>query len=209
MSFVHPGLWILAGASQSGKSQWCCRLVKHANKLFNNNFDHIIWCYFNESAAPRNQVPKSVTFVQGVPTDFSEFPKNSLIIIDDCGSEAVESKSVLNLFTRGSHHDAQTVCLVVQNLFLEGKYYRTLALNTHVYVLFRSVRDKFSISIFFRQITPTHWRDLTRAFEQATAKPFSYFVVDCHPKTTNPKLRFRSQIFPDDPYQILFCLPDL
>ena len=208
MSFKHPALWIISGASQSGKSEFCCRLVKHADVVFNNRFDHIIWCYFSESAAPRDKLPSTVTFFQGIPDNFSDFPPNSLFIIDDCQSQAAQSKSVLDLFTRGSHHDRQTVCLVVQNLFLDGKYFRTLALNTHVYVCFRSVRDKAQIAIFFRQITPSYWRELTRTFEAATSKQYSYFVCDLHPANEDPKLRFRSQIVPDDPFQSLYCLPE-
>lgn len=157
---------------------------------------------------PRDQLPSTVTFVKGLPETFSHFPENSLIVIDDAQAEAAGSKAVLDLFTRGSHHKFQNCILNCQNVFFEGKYNRSLALNTHVYVLFRSIRDKAQIAHFFRQISPTYWRELVAAFESATTKQYSYFIVDCHPATDNPKLRFRTQIFPDDPFQILYCLPD-
>lgn len=209
MSFSHPALWIVSGASQSGKSNWCCRFVKHSSTLFQHTFDKIIWCYYgNEEAVPRSRLSEfDVIFHKGLPSDFSKFPTNSLIIIDDCQQEAVNSQAVLNLFTRGSHHDKQTVCLVVQNLFAGGKNQRSLALNTHVYVLFRAIRDKAQASTFFRQISPAYWRDLTHLYEQSTQKQYSYFVVDCHPATANPCLRFRTHIFPDDKAQIVYCLP--
>jgi hypothetical protein len=208
MTFCHPSLWIVSGASQSGKSEWCCRFIEHADTLFDNKFDSFVWCYYgNEEAVPRARLGKKVVFHRGLPDDFSEFPANSLIIIDDLQSQAVSDRAVLNLFTRGSHHDRQTVCLVLQNLFSGGKNYRTLSLNTHVYVLFRSIRDKAQAAIFFRQISPTHWRELTRIYESTTQKPFSYFVVDCHPRTINSCLRFRTDIFPDDPAQTVYCLP--
>lgn len=212
MSFQHPSLWIVSGASQSGKSEWCCRFVRHADALFQHKFSHIVWCYYgNEEAVPRKALSalKKVQFHKGLPAEtFSTLPKDSVIVVDDCQSEAANSGALLDVFTRGSHHDRQTVVLVVQNLFLGGKNYRTLALNTHVYVLFRSIRDKAQTAIFFRQISPTHWRDLTRIYESATRKPFSYFVVDCHPRTINPCLRFRTDIFPDDDAQVVYCLPE-
>lgn len=210
MSFCHPALWIVSGSSQSGKSNWCCRFVKHAAELFDHKFDHVIWCYYgNENAVPRDSLSsvENITFHKGLPEDFSMFPPNSLIVIDDCQQEAANSKAVLNLFTRGSHHDEQVVCLVVQNLFMSGPNYRSLSLNTHVYVLFRSLRDKAQSGYFFRQISPTHWRELNELYEAETQRPFSYFVVDCHPRNINTALRFRTNIFPDDKAQIVFCRP--
>ncbi len=205
MSFIHPSLWIVSGASQSGKSVWCVRFVKHSTYLFNYKFKKIVWCYYGcETAVPRQALKHfpQVEFNKGLPDDFSFFPSDSLIIIDDCQSEAVNSQSVLNLFTRGSHHSRQTVCLVVQNLFAPGKNFRTLSLNTHVYVLFRSLRDKAQIAHFFRQISPLHWRQLTQIYENTTSKPFTYFVVNCHPSTSEHDIRFRTDIFPDDKFQV-------
>lgn len=209
MSFNFPALWIVSGASQSGKTEFCCKLIKHANTLFNHRFRSFVWCYQQEQAAPRSQLSDihNLTFHQGLPDSFSDFGSDALIVIDDSQQEASSSRAVLNAFTRGAHHDRQVICLVVQNLFLSGKYYRNLALNTHVLVLFRSLRDKGQQALLFRQISPTYFRELTRLFERSTSKPYSYFIVDCHPRT-NPALRYRTCIFPEEGAgQIVFVPP--
>jgi len=117
MSFKSPALWIVSGCSQSGKTEFSCRVIRHADKLFDHHFDHIIWCYQEEAAVPRDRLPSSVTLFKGLPESFSNFPENSLIVIDDAQAEAAGSRAVLDLFTRGSHHKFQNCILNCQNIF--------------------------------------------------------------------------------------------
>ena len=43
--------------------------------------------------------------------------KKTLLIIDDQMAQATDSKSVANLFTKGTHHKNLTVMFLVQNLY--------------------------------------------------------------------------------------------
>ena len=70
--------------------------------------------------------------------------------MDDCFLEAIESKLVVNAFTKGHHENILTI-FITQNLFFSGKFARSIALNCSHYILM-SNRDLGQIEVLGRQL---------------------------------------------------------
>jgi len=94
-----------------------------------------------------------VVFHQGLP-DLNDFDGNepTLLIIDDLMHETNET--VVNLFTKGSHHRNVSVVYLAQNLFPKNKFARTISLNAHYMILFKNPRDASQFANLARQMYP-------------------------------------------------------
>ena len=103
----------------------------------------VVYCYgeYQQLFASYPQVE----FQHGLP-QMSDFDGREpvLLVIDDLMNEVDDS--VVNLFTKGSHHRNVSVVLMVQNLFYKNKHVRTISLNTHYMVLFKNPRDPSPVS---------------------------------------------------------------
>lgn len=209
MGLLPASLLCATGSSGSGKSLWAIRLVENAKQVYNNEFDSIIWCYqAGETAVPRERLKHipNIRFYKGLPASFSEFPRNSLIICDDCSKEAINSQAIYRAAIMGSHHDNQTLVLICHQIFTPGKNFKTVSRQCHYYSLFRSPRDRNQVDIFFRQVEPRRWRELRQVYEsEVVAKPFNYLIIDCHPATDSNIFRFKNNIFPSDKAGQFFC----
>lgn len=209
LGLTHPSILLVIGASQSGKTRWCLRLAKNAEHVYNHRFKNIVFCYQAEEALPREELKAipNVILYPGIPSDFSELPAESLIIVDDCPKTSANSEAFLNLATKGCHHSRQSVVICLHNLFTDGKNLRTLALNSHYYLIYRSLRDKAQIDVFLRQFNPSAWRELRKVYNTDVAPhPHQYLLFDCHPGSQVPNaFRVRKDILPDDVGVQVFC----
>ena len=70
-------------------------------------------------------------------------------------------------------------------------------LNAQFICLFRNVADGTQIALLARRIFPTNPRYMMDAYNDATAKPYGYLLLDLR-STTNDANRLRTNIFPDD-----------
>lgn len=207
----HPSTTCCFGSSMSGKTSFTIRLVKNAEKVYNNKFDAIIWCHeAGESAVPREELKDvaNLRFHRGLPPSFSSFPRNSLIICDDCTKEGANSDTIYKASLMGTHHLQQSLLLILHNIFTPGRNFKSVSVNSHYYVLFRSPRDRSQIDIFFRQLEPKRWRQLRDIYDQeVVAIPFNYLLIDCHPASAAElaPFRFKNNIFPDDKAGQFFC----
>ena len=112
---------------------------------------------------------------------YSLTPEQRYILVwDDQMGVASSSKSVSDLFTKGSNHKNLTVIYLVQNLYNQGKSQRTIILNFHYSVVFRNGREASQFRTMAYQICPSNGHWLTDAFTNATSKPYEYFVLDHH-----------------------------
>ncbi|KAJ1130945.1 hypothetical protein NDU88_009289 [Pleurodeles waltl] len=100
-------------------------------------------------------------------------------------------------FTQYSHHRNLSICYIVQNLFYKGKSSRSITLNASYLVLFKNPRDKLQISIIAKQMYPGNTQFFMDAFNDATAKPHGYLLVDLKPNTFED-YRLRAGIIPPD-----------
>ena len=135
-------------------------------------------------------------WVEGIP-DMDDFdPKvTNLLVIDDLMSEA--NTSVTKLFTKGSHHHNISVLFLVQNLFHQGKDFRTVSLNSQYMVLFRNPRDANQVAHMAKQMYPGNIKFLQEAFKDATSTPYGYLLIDLK-QSTPEEYRVRSEIFHDE-----------
>ena len=111
--------------------------------------------------------------------------------------EAGDSKSLSNLFTKGSHHRNLTLKYLVQNVYNQSKAQRTVSLNSHYNVEFRNKRDASQFRTLATQMCPGDWNWLFNAFEDVTRQPYGYMVFDHHPASSSDEAVL-TNIFPGD-----------
>jgi hypothetical protein len=90
--------------------------------------------------------------------------RHLLIFYDMVGVKAIES--IVDWFMRKTHPRNTSVIYMTQNLFDQAAKHRTMSLNAHNQVLFKSPRDKSQISVLSRQLQMPHLR---LAYEEPTA----------------------------------------
>ena len=157
----------------------------------------ILWCYGESNAVPSVDVGRRVQFHEGAPDNFSnEGSEPCLIIVDHLLSEAY-SGEVCKLFTKGSHQRNISVILISQNLFHQARYCRDISLNAKYIVSLKNTRGRNKFTHLARQVYVEYRADLYKAYLEATEEPHGYVVLD-FAQDTDDRLRFRSNIFPDE-----------
>jgi hypothetical protein len=127
---------------------------------------------------------------------------NKLLIIDDQMMESHTTPFLLELFTKISHHMNTSIIFVVQNMFFQGKFFRTISLNATCFCIFKNPRDQRQVTFIATQICPWNPKYICEAYKDATKDPFSYLFIDLRPDLPD-HLRIRSQIL-DTEGQIVY-----
>jgi hypothetical protein len=196
--FIHPFNCIIAGPPFSGKTYFLQQLLKFKDILINPTPNRILYCY-NTWQVSYDEIKRGNTnifFNEGLP-NFEIINKsyNNLIILDDLMKECLENKSVMNLFTVGTHHQNTSVFFITHNIFSKGKYARDISLNASYMIIFRNPRDKQQIQILARQMYPNDSKFLIESFEDATSKPHGYLLIDLN-QNSEMRNRIQSGILP-------------
>ena len=175
--FQHPYTAVLAGPTGSVKTEFIKDFLKNINHLVTPIPTMVLFCYAEWQPAydEMKTYGLNLKFVEGI-SDLDNLTQGppKLVIIDDLMAEADEQ--ITRLFTKGSHHKNISVMHIVQNLFSKNKEQRCINLNSHYMVLFKNPRDSSQI------------------IHLATAKPWSYLLVDLKQNTPD-HLRLRGEIF--------------
>jgi len=201
LQWKHPFTGMICGSTGSGKTQWTLKFLKHLDKLVDKKIEEVVWCY-GVSQDLHKEIPKlcqvPVRFFEGVP-DLEEICAgkiiNRLIVLDDLFRET--NDTVIDLFTRSSHHRAISVLHILQNVYYQKKGMREISLNTQYCVVFFNARDRSQINYFCRQIDPQNVKFLIEAFRDATSKPHGYLLFDLKQGTAE-HYRYRTNIFPGE-----------
>jgi hypothetical protein len=177
---MHPFTCIISGPTESGKSSFCIRLLQYLGTLCTQQDFRggIEWRYSEKSAVPTHEFGNKLRYHEGVPTEFGKAAGGlPILLILDLLNEAY-SREVCDLFTKGSHHRNQSVILITQSLFHQGKHCRDISLNAKYLVLLKNVRDKNQFLYLARQAYPVHPESLYNAYLDATQQTHGYFILD-------------------------------
>lgn len=193
--FISPTTISVSGVTGSGKTTWLFKVLKHKKTLFTPAPKRILYCYGVWQSAFQT-MEKLIDFREGLPSenDLEEY-EGGLVVIDDLMDQVVKDERVQRLFVRGSHHRNITVVFVNQNLFCQGKYARTINLNTHYVVLLKNPRDVGQIQVLGRQIGLG--KTLVLAYQDAMKTAYGYLVVDLSPHGED-EYKLTTRIFPDE-----------
>lgn len=197
----HPFTAIIAGPTSSGKSHFIKQFLREKSRLINNYIDEVVYC-IPEGQVVDSEIPYNKLY-EGIPNvEMFKDLKPRLVILDDLMREA--DGSVVDLFTKGSHHYNLSVIFVTQNIFNQGKGCRDISLNAHYIVCFKNPRDKQQILHLSKQIHPENPKYIQEAYNDATSKPFGYLLFDLR-QTTPDIIRYRTSIFQtDEPSNIIY-----
>jgi hypothetical protein len=202
--FKHPFTAMLSGPTGCGKSYFVRELLRKRNSLIDTHFVNVTWCYGEWQplyAAMRKEM--AITFHEGLLPRLPDDGKPRLVIIDDLMREA--DGSVIDLFTKGSHHRNISVIFITQNLFHKGKAQRDVSLNSHYIVIFKNPRDAAQVSFLARQIAPDNPRFIQEAYKDATSAAHGYLLLDLK-QGTDDSVRVRTDIF--NTYQTIYVPRD-
>lgn len=208
LKIPSPSTIIVSGPSGSGKSTLVYEILRHAKGMFEKQPCQIIFCYNIYQSDLYDRLRKDVNnlrFVQGLPTKedletWSAGKEHSVLILDDLMAKCSSSQDICDLFTVYSHHLNFTVFFLVQNLFSNGKQFRTISLNAHQFILFNNQRDLLQIKIFSKQCFPDQTKYFMNAYKRATSSNFGYLFVDLSPSLSaeQSQYRLRTNILPGE-----------
>jgi hypothetical protein len=208
LRFRVPSRFILAGASQSGKTTFVTNLLKFGGLLFEDPrcLQNVV--YYHKSVM---RPDSSVThWINEVPTaadirDRTQLYANSggsIVVIDDFAGDL--GKDIVEVFSVLSHHLHFVVLLLTQNLFSPNKAFRDISLSSTYIIIFKNPRDSSQIINFARQIAPGNSNWIVKAFREATLAPYSYMLFDNH-QTTPEILRKRSRVLPHEQPMLIWA----
>ena len=200
VTWKHPFTCVVCGPSGSGKTVFVERLLANRCEMIDPVPDKIVWSYGVRQPALESRWKGVVEFVGGLP-DVEYLPHNALVVIDDQMAET--DVTISNLFTKGSHHNNQSVVYIVQNVFGKNPYMRTISLNSHYLVLFKNPRDASQATHLGKQMYPKRLRYFQEAYKDATSRAHGYLLCDLGQETPD-NVRLRTGIFPDDPEHVVY-----
>lgn len=205
LKFKSPFCAIVAGPSGSGKTVLLRKILEHKNLIFNKAPCKVLWCYGQMQDSYKQRIKRCrVQYYEGFPDkDTLISIKPDLIVVDDLMSELTGDREMSNLFTKFSHHMMIDVIFVVQNIFHHGKEMRTISLNSHYFVLLKNPRDRRQAMCLADQTFPSNRQYFMSSYNDATAVPFGYLILDLKPDTPDC-LRVRTRIIPSESIKGLF-----
>ena len=199
--FRSPCCLALTGSSGSGKTTFLYRVLREKDQLFSDPPKKILYCHgVYQNMFDSMERDLDIEFVEGIPSEekIEEFAngESRCIVLDDLMTDVVESKHIQHLFTRGSHHKNLTVVYLNQNMYCQGKFARTLAINTQYLVIFKSPRDCSQLGVLGRQIGVG--RSITEAYlDIMSNQNYGYLLVDLSPHNEDGYL-LKTNIFPGE-----------
>lgn len=203
--FEGPSTFAISGTTGSGKTTWIKKLLLNKDKLFPDNPPRMILYCYGIWQSLFEEIEKNmpdIVFHKGLPStqqinNISNNNVHNIVILDDLMQDVVKNSDIEILFTRGAHHKKLTIIYLNQNVFCQGKYARTIALNCHYLILFKNLRDCSQIQRLGQQIFPGKSQVLVEAYNDCMMEPYGYLVIDLSPHTEE-KYRLRTKIFPEE-----------
>ena len=195
------------GASGHGKTFFCLNLIKNHKEMFpDQEITNFVICYNEwqpEYSSVRPHVP-TIKFIHGLISreeldKFGQDRKFTLIFFDDLMTQLSHSATFLDSVLCFSHHKRINLIFSLHNIFYQGKYSRTLALNTKYITLFTSRRDVHQMQTLATQIWgSTGSKAILEAFQDAKrSSTYAYLLIDLSPHM-DATYTLRTKIFPGE-----------
>ena len=196
--FNQPFNIVVSGQTESGKSEFCLKLIKNAHAMISPPVDLIYYVY-KEWQDKFKQI-QGVSFFKGYDDSIisKENLKNrSLLLILDDQMTDIPSDSLQNIFLVGRHDKINPVFLS-HNLYYPGlKCMRTISLNTKYNIIFKNPHDKSAVRVLASQMYPGKSKWFMEAFDHVTNGKWTYLLVDCKPDQEE-EIRLRTRIWPGE-----------
>jgi hypothetical protein len=187
---------VIAGVSGSGKTVFTFKLLENIHMMQPKPTK--IFYFYGIYQPLFDKYREICTFVEGEPTleKMGDEANGALVICDDLMDQITDSS--LGMFIKNSHHLNMSFIYLVQNLYFQNKYMRTITLNSDIVVCFKCPRDRRSIYYISQQAYPRNASFLIDAFADATVTPHSYLLLNFK-QDTPEALRVCTNIFDHSP----------
>jgi septin family protein len=211
LKFQMPFRMLVCGSTGVGKSTFVLKLLKNRNEMFSHNFSSIIYSYpenispdHNDFIVKLKNVCDELELCPGLP-DFNQLgfrTGHKLVVLDDQILKIVNNADIFHAVTIASNHLNISIIITSQNLYVQGKYSKTLLRNMSDKIMFRDKGDGQWLSTFSRQMFPHHPDFLTNVMDFIVDNFPSvydhYIVIDNNPKSRLDKsMLIRTHIFPN------------
>ena len=186
-SFKSPSSILVVGPTSCGKTTFIKRLLLENLELFETRPPRVRYCYGSWQDKSNSMQKHGVEFFEGVPThdhlkEWFGYQQGGILVMDDLMSEGGDDKDILNLFTQYSHHLNVTVFYLCQDMFLKGKYAKTISRNAQYIVVFKNPRDNVALRTLFMQMYPNkRWCPVMETYNQCAQRPFGNLAIDVNP----------------------------
>jgi hypothetical protein len=199
---------VFAGPSLSGKSSLITKILKNADRLYEQVFDRVYW-FYGEPTALIDKLPREIpnirfTFIEGLPEDFTPYiqpNEYSLFVIDDLMKQACDSKAVLDLFTNKVQHADLSCYLSLQTCMIPGKQRTALLRCAHILFLLNNPLDQGIAYSIAHKVMPHDRKTFMDIYHRAVSRPYGYLMV-VGTQNIPEEARLRSDIF--EPVQRVF-----
>ena len=206
-AFKIPGCAIFSGPSGAGKSNLVKKILDNRDVCFDKKITHTIFIY-KEHTDLFDTFPSDVCKVKGLLSDYEDvlsraYKKDTgqLVIIDDHQLDLTINE--VNLANVLASKYQVFLIVLTQNIFPKNKYARELSRSCSYFVLFPNKRDSNAVSILLRQLSPTLWREILAVYNQSLTTPFTYTVIDIHPRSRF-RILLRDSLFYEAPQKIYY-----
>ena len=211
LKFVTPCTIGFFGMSSCGKTTFIKKMLEQADGVFTEPPRRIVFCYniFQDLFHRMAETIPNITFYEGVPdrSIMEEWSAQTggghlLIIFDDLYKEVIQSKAVCDLSTLLSHHLKISTIIVSQNIYMGGKYSKTITTDLHYIGLF-TIRDRRHLSILGSQLFAhkSKVRNFVKVYDlvQSTNRLGNPLIIDNSPlSNSNRNHNLRSRVLPGE-----------
>jgi DNA mismatch repair ATPase MutS len=193
--FIHPFRLLIAGPTSSGKSSFVKQIILNKNKIINKEIDKIYYIYGCDQPL-YDTFRDQVIFTKDLNIINQEFNNKTLIILDDLQEEITNHITELkNLIIKRSHHQNISVIIILQNIFSNSNFTKTIRINISNYYILRHSFGNDQLEVLGRQLEGyKNQKKFLDAYNLAVKTDFTGLFIDCHPLSAT-KIVFRYRYY--------------